>query len=92
MRRRALLLWWAAALAALLAPHGAGGDEVVPTFVDERAASHVPHGHVEWNYTLTPHMLARSIGYRVRRCRVRRCRRAAVSRLRPRLTRHAGEL
>ena len=64
MRRRALLLCWAAAaLAALLAPRGAGGDEVVPAFVDDRAAAHVPHGR-EWNYTLTPHMLARSItGY-----------------------------
>lgn len=63
MRRRALLLA-AAALAALLAPRGAGGSEAVPVFVDDHAA-HVPRDHL-WNYTLTPHMLARSIGYEAR--------------------------
>ena len=53
MRRRALLL---AALAALLAARGTGGA------ADERPAPHLPRGH-EWNYTLLPHMLARSVGY-----------------------------
>ena len=53
MCRRALLL---AALAALLAARCAGGA------AEERASPHLPRGH-EWNYTLLPHMLARSIGY-----------------------------
>ena len=70
MRRAALLL---AALAALLAPRGTGGDEVVPAFVDEaaaaqHAAAHTPRGHeFHWNYTLLPHMMARSVGHEVRR-------------------------
>ena len=54
--RAALLL--AAAAQILRNDHRHALRVLVPAVEDEHAGPHVPRGHVEWNYTLQPHMLA----------------------------------
>lgn len=64
MPRAALLL--AAVALKLCLPGGFADDAaaVIPA-VEDDASPHVPRGHYEWNYTLQPHMLTRSVGYEV---------------------------
>ena len=65
---RAALLLAAAALNLCLPGFADDVAAVVPAAVEDDSSPHVPRGHYEWNYTLQPHMLTRSLGYEVGLC------------------------